>query len=102
MGLPPGSKAFVQTSVPSSLQSGPVPGLLYQQEQRDGKTVLVETTYETVKGTFGVGKLKATGEWLYPGDTKLVYTGPWVKGSYGFGLKMITLEGFAAYISGGA
>jgi hypothetical protein len=98
MGLPPGTKAFVKSSAPSSLSSGPVPGLLYQREQRDGRAVLVEMTYETVKGTFGLGKLKATGEWLYPGDTRLVYTGPWVTGSYGFGLKVITLKGFAAYL----
>jgi hypothetical protein len=98
IALPPGAKGFVETSVPSSLTDGPTSGLLYQREQRDGRAVLVETTYKPVKGSFGPAKLKATGEWLYPGDTKLVYTGPWVKGVYGFGLKKVTLEGFAAYI----
>jgi hypothetical protein len=98
MGLPPGTKAFVKSFAPSSLSTDPIPGLLYQREQRDGKAVLVETAYEPVKGTFGQPKLKATGEWLYPGDTKLVYTGPWVTGTVGMGLKHITLEGYAAYL----
>jgi hypothetical protein len=98
MSLPPGTKAFVQLSAPSSLPSGPASGLLYQRQQRDGRMVLVETTYDAVKGTFGQGTLKASGEWLYPGDTKLVYTGPWVTGTFGVGLKIATLTGFAAYL----
>jgi len=88
MSLPPGTKAFVQLSAPSSLPSGPASGLLYQRQQRDGRMVLVETTYDAVKGTFGQGTLKASGEWLYPGDTKLVYTGPWVTGTFGVGSRL--------------
>jgi hypothetical protein len=88
----------VALSAPSSLVSGPVPGLLYHREQRDGKTVLVETAYEIGKIPFGPGALKPTGESLYPGDGKLVYTGPWVTGVIGMGFQQITLKAFATYL----
>jgi len=60
MSLPPGTKAFVQLSAPSSLPSGPASGLLYQRQQRDGRMVLVETTYDAVKGIFGQGTPKSS------------------------------------------
>jgi hypothetical protein len=98
LSLPPGTKAYVQSSAPAGIPNGPSSGLLYRFEQRDGRTTLVETTYERVTNYYGVPSLKPTGEWLYPGDTKLVYTGPWVTGTFGMGLKQVNIIGLAAYL----
>ncbi len=98
MSLPEGGKVFVKSSLPVSVTNPTMPGSVFQLEQRGGRTVLVETTYDKVFGDYGQGSLKASGERLYPADAMLVYTGPWVTGTVTVGLKQGTVTGFAAYL----
>jgi hypothetical protein len=104
LSLPQGSKIFIRKEASLFSASGAplqaVPGSLFQREIRGGRSVLVETKYETtyeknrLTGMNGT-VLKPTTERLYPGDSKLVYTGPWVVGGAGW---RTYLYGYRVYL----
>src|SRR5262249_26921929 len=98
LSLSPGAKAFVKAAPQTTLVNLVAPGNLYRYEARDGKTLLVETKYEKVTTPYGIPSLKAVAERLYPGETRLVYTGPWITGGISMGFTGATFTGFATYI----
>ena len=85
LGVPQGTTIYIRND-PALFNSNGTPihapsGRSFQREVRNGRLALVETSYEGIQQKTRIGTdasyLKPGKEWVHPGESKLVYTGPW-------------------------
>jgi hypothetical protein len=79
VNIPAGDQLYVrENQLFNNTGASPLPGSSFRRELRNGRLALVETKYELFYQTgIPLPNLKAVSELIHPGDSKLIYTGPW-------------------------